>query len=157
LKHLFSCKAKHVCRAATLSLVAAFLFGAGLAPVEAGSLREKRLQQGENEALADEARFTSEVCGTRISASIDWDSYTLRDGRLSGRYARDCDRALSAIERICRQEGGKRKVRRQIKSVRCGAGDRRRIVLKEGRLLYAISDRRGADYEYIYDYLSKNL
>ena len=149
--------AKQACRGFLGVLALAVALGAGLSPASAQTLREKRLMQEQDAALAEEAKFTSEICKTHISASIDWASFMARDERLRGSYARDCDQALAAIEQICRQDGGRRKVKDKIKSVRCGAGKRRRVVLDGGRLLYAIDDNGGSDHEYIFNYLKKKL
>jgi len=157
LKYRFSQRAKQVCRGVFGALVVAAVLGIGLSPASAQTLREKRLQQEQDAALDEEAKFTSDICKTRISASIDWASFKARDGRLRGAYARDCDKALSAIERICREDGGRRKVKRGISRVKCGAGNRRRVVLEDGKLLYAIDGRGGNDHEYIYKYLKKKL
>ena len=157
LKYRFSSMAKQACRGFLGVLALAVALGASYSPASAETLREKRLMQEQNAALAEEAKFTSEICNTRITASIDWASFHARDGRLRGSYARDCDKALSAIERICREDGGRRKVKRGISRVKCGGGNRRRAVLDDGRLLYAIDDKGGNDHEYIYKYLKKKL
>jgi hypothetical protein len=128
----------------------------GTAVAESGSLRDERTKREQDKAFAEEAKYTSEVCGSRITASIHWQSFENRDVALDHSYYRDCDVALAAIERMCR-EGQMARVTTQIKSVQCGAGTKRRVVLSNGTLLYAIPVRPKNDHKFIYDYLNKKL
>jgi hypothetical protein len=73
------------------------VFGAAAA---SQSLRDLRAQDREDRALDREASYTSEVCGRRIDADIEWSS--VRDWPPRESVAKSCDGALSAVETICR-------------------------------------------------------
>ncbi|TNE57205.1 MAG: hypothetical protein EP340_09420 [Alphaproteobacteria bacterium] len=140
---------------AGLVFVLAVIAGAALAE-PSGSLLDERVKRDQSRAFSDEARYTSEVCDTTITASIHWESFEKRDGNLTRSYDKDCDNALSAIERICR-EGKWEEVAANIKRVRCGAGNEIRAVLDNGTLLFAVTKRPSGSHEEVYRYLNKRL
>ena len=78
----------------------ALLFLAFAAPAGGQSLRDMRAQDADERALAREAAYTSEVCGRRIDAAIDWSSLRKWPARES--LVDACDGALGAVETICR-------------------------------------------------------
>lgn len=142
-------------------LLAGFVFvlaaSAGSVLAEpSGSLLDERVKRDQSRSFSDEARYTSEVCDTNISASIHWESFEARDGSLTRSYDKDCDNALSAIERICR-EGKWEEVAANIKRVRCGAGTKTRAVLENGTLLFAVTNRPSGSHEDVYRYLNSKL
>lgn len=71
------------------------------ATASAQSLKDLRAQERENQELARQAAFTSEVCGQTISAAIDWRSAA--DWPAGESLAAVCDGALGAVETICRR------------------------------------------------------
>ena len=128
--------------------------GAGDAEAAGTSLQERRHQREQQRRLDDEAAFTSNVCNTRISASIHWDSFNSRGGTLN--VVGFCDVALSAIERICRETPGK--VQSRIRHLECGAGERRAVQLNGGTVKYAVGPRPSReDFDYVYKTLKRKL
>lgn len=69
--------------------------------LNAQSLREARTRDAQEEALSKEAAFTRSVCGSNLTASIDWSSALIWPQEQS--LVAACDGALSAIEAICRR------------------------------------------------------
>lgn len=83
-------------------LVWASLFAMAIAPTraDAQSLRDLRAQESEEGAMAREVAYTSEVCGRRISARLDWASAGGWPAETS--LVQACDGALGAVEAQCR-------------------------------------------------------
>lgn len=118
------------------------------------SLHERRHQRDQDKRLADEAEFTSKICESRITASIHWPSFQTRGSGASvvGR----CDVALSALERLCREN--KSKVQESVRHVQCGAGDKRAVVLSGSTVRYAVSPRPSRDdHDFVYKILKRKL
>lgn len=115
--------------------------------------RERMMMQEQSRKLSEEAEFTSETCGTRIRASLHWDSFLARDGRVSTNVYRECDGALSAIERICRDESKVEALREKLQRVECGGGKKTRVRLEDGSLRYAIS-RGDGGHQAVFEYLN---
>lgn len=113
-------------RRAALCLLLLTLSGAH--PASAQSLRDLRAQDADNAALAREAAYTSEVCGRKIPARIDWSSSKSwpADQSLAGA----CDGALGAVEALCR--AGRKTL---VTSFTC-AGDGSGPELSRGALRY---------------------
>lgn len=121
---------------------------------DAPSLRERQAMRDQERRLNSEAEFTSKICDTQISASIHWSSFNTRGSGLS--VVGYCDVALSAIERICRED--KSKVKGRLRSLQCGAGEKRAVELTGATLRYAVGPRPGGDdHEFVYRYLKKKL
>ncbi len=118
--------------------------------------REEKMMEDQNRKLSEEAEFTSEICGTRISVKLRWDSFLARDGRVSSGVYRECDRALSAIERICRDESKVEALREKLQRVECGGGKKTRVRLEDGSLRYAIS-RGDGGHQDVFEYLNSRL
>lgn len=152
---------RHVRRVAALLGLALILVAAepllgAFAPAEAAgpSLQERRHQRDQEKRLNDEAEFTSKICETRISASIHWQSFSTRGG--SQNVVGYCDVALSALERICREN--KSKVQGRISHVQCGAGEKRRVVVSGSTVRYAVGPRPSRDdHDYVYKTLKRQL
>jgi hypothetical protein len=104
--------------------------------------------------LAHEADFTSKMCETNITTSIHWPSFNTRG---TGQYVVGrCDVALSAIERICRDN--KAKVKGRIRHFECGAGDKRAIDLNGSSVRYAVGPRpKRDDHDFVYKFLNRKL
>lgn len=114
---------------ATLALLAGF---AACGSASAQSLRELRSKEQEERALAREIQFTGSVCGTSISARIDWRSAANWPENVS--IAAVCDSALGAVEAMCRSDEGKRGAAK-IKQFVC-AGDGSGASLNGATLRY---------------------
>jgi len=82
------------------------------------SLRDLRAQESDNDALAREAAYTSEICGRSIPARIDWPS--TRDWPSGSNLVAACDGALSAVEATCR--AGRKSLVRQFICAGDGSG-----------------------------------
>ena len=104
-------------------------------PVAAQSLKEIRAQKAEDEALAREAAYTQSICGTSLSASIDWSAST--DWPQGVSLAKSCDGALGALEAVCRNDAGKKKAKKITRFV-C-SGDGSGPSLRGGALRYGAS------------------
>lgn len=142
-------------RIAAAVLVPLFLSSAPALAAES-TYRERMMMQDQSRKLSEEAEFTSEICGTRISASLRWDSFLARDGRVSTNVYRECDGALSAIERICRDESKVEALRKQLQRVECGGGRKTRVRLEDGSLRYAIS-RGDGGHQDVFEYLNSRF
>ncbi|MEL6213315.1 MAG: hypothetical protein AAFQ96_06980 [Pseudomonadota bacterium] len=103
--------------------------------VTAQSLKSIRAQQAEESALNSEVAYTNSVCGTSISASIDWSSAGSWPADES--LAAACDGALGAVEAVCRASGGKARAARLTRFV-C-KGDGSGADLSGGELRYGAS------------------
>jgi len=95
-----------------------------MAPISAAandlapSLRDLRAQESDNDALAREAAYTSDVCGRSIPARIDWSS--TGDWPSGSNLVAACDGALSAVEATCR--AGRKTLVRQFVCAGDGSG-----------------------------------
>lgn len=128
----------------------------GAAPAEAAgpSLQERRHQRDQEKRFSDEAEFTSKICETKISASIHWQSFRTRGSTRN--VVGYCDVALSALERICREN--KSKVQGRVRHVQCGAGEKRRVVVSGSTVRYAVGPRPSRDdHNYVYKTLKRQL
>lgn len=101
----------------------------------AQSLKEIRSQNAEDSALDREVAYTESVCGTSISASIDWRSAAGWPDGVS--IVAPCDGALGALEAICRTKDGKSRAQRISRFI-C-AGDGTGASLRGGALRYGAS------------------
>lgn len=109
-----------------------------LAAVSSQPLRDLRAREAEERELAAEAAFTGQVCGTSISADIDWASASDWPANVS--IAKICDGALSALEAICRADRSRGS---QVSSFEC-AGDGTGPDLSRGTLRYGASPGENA-------------
>lgn len=142
--------------ALALVLVLAQPLMSGFASAEAAgpSLQERRHQRDQDKRFANEAEFTSEKCETKITASIHWPSFQTR--RRGMNVVGRCDVALSALERLCREN--KSKVQGRVHHVQCGAGDKRAVVMSGSTIRYAVSPRPSRDdHDFVYKFLKRKL
>lgn len=118
--------------AGEVAAVAMLFAGAG---ADAQSLKALRAQEAEESALAREVAFTSSVCGTQISAEIDWRSVADWPDGVS--LVDACDGALGAVEAICRSDASRM---RNLSRFVC-AGDGGGPDLSGATLRYGASPR----------------
>jgi len=104
-----------------------------LSAIASQPLKTLRAREAEERDLAEEAAFTSQVCGTTIRASIDWSS--AQNWPENESIAAICDGALSALESICRSDAGRAS---SVSSFEC-AGDGSGASLSGGTLRYGAS------------------
>lgn len=103
---------------AALALALAVMVGAD---AKAQSLRDARALEAEENALAREVAFTNSVCGSSMSARLEW-SANAQWPEVTG-LADACGGALSAIEAACRSdENGSLSSLREFRCVGDGAG-----------------------------------
>lgn len=111
------------------------LMVAGVMPIgslSAQTLKEIRARESEENKLDREISFTESVCGTSITANIDWRSTANWPDGVS--IAAACDGALGAVEAMCRsRNGGSR--RPSINRFIC-AGDGAGAFVRGGTLRY---------------------
>jgi len=123
----------------------------------AQTLKERKAQLGEEEALASEVAYTNEVCGSNISASVDWQSFSNADLESDADPSGSCDAALSAIENMCTDERGQQAVKGQVSEVVCSKGTSRGVTLQQGTLMFEINGPHGDDFKFVRDYLSREF
>lgn len=121
------------------------------------SLRTRKFQRAHANYLAEEAVYTSQVCGSNIATRIDWSTFHGRSDEYTSSLYQQCDAPLSALENICRTETGKQSVRAKVRSIDCRAGSRRSVILRKGTLIYTILEHPSDDYGYILRYLRRAL
>jgi hypothetical protein len=122
----------------------------------AATAREKQIQPEQEAALAKNVEQTTKKCGSGFTVKFDWTGVradALKEFSASG-Y---CDAALEGIRRVCDDALGKDAVKQKIKSMTCGFGGERSILLKDGSLAYTINFNSTNDADFVYAYLQNNL
>lgn len=117
------------------AVIGSILTASSPATLAAQSLKSIRAQEAEEQTLDSEIEFTNSVCGTSISATINWRSAS--DWPEEDSLADACDDALGALEAICRAPGGQSKAS-SISSFLC-EGDGSGPSLSGGTLSYGAS------------------
>ena len=84
----------------SVTLVSIFALTMGIGSASAQSLKEARAKDALTRALEREATYTSSVCGSDVTASIDWTS--TGDWPQGLDLVGACDRSLAAVEAACR-------------------------------------------------------
>ena len=118
--------------------------------------KEKQIQPEQEAALTKSVERTTEKCGSGFAVKFDWTGVpagALKQFSASG-Y---CDAALEGIRRVCEDALGKDAVKQKIKSMTCGFGRERAILLKDGSLAYTINFNSANDADFVYAYLQNNL
>ena len=123
----------------------------------AQSLQEKKVQISAEQALASEVAYTNQVCGSDISASVDWQSFSSADRDPEFGISSSCDAALSAIENLCTSEDSQQAIKAQVNQVVCTKGASRNVTLRQGTLLFQMNGADGDDFEFIRDYLKNKI
>lgn len=137
----------------SLALSLAAISAAALSLAHAqDSLSDLRARQEEERKLADEASYTGNVCGMRLSARIDWGR--TRSWPEGTSIADACDTALGAVETICRA-GDAQKVSGKISSFSC-SGDGSGPSLS-GSTLYFGASPHGNGFSATRAYLERAL
>lgn len=113
------------------------------------SMRERRLAE---ELLASEIGYTNAQCDTDVSASIAWN--TAEDWNAPQALAEACDTALSALEAVCGEAGGKKRAAR-ISTFTC-RGDGSGPQLRGGEFAFGAS-KGGGGFGETKAYLDANL
>jgi hypothetical protein len=139
--------------------LAVILLGICATQAQAQSLKDKQYFADQEEALAKEAAFTSEKCGTSITAKFDWSAPPKAEDRKTYSASGYCEPTLEAMRRVCeKSKVGKDAVKEKIKSVTCVFGSPRAVTLKDGAVSYNIDfNSPGNDADYVFEYLQNNL
>ena len=135
----------------------AYLLILGIAAGQAQSLKERKVQQGEEQSLAEEIAYTNQVCKSDIHASVDWQSFSVTDLETGKLPSGSCDAALGAIESLCTDQSGQQVVRQKVNRVVCAKGASRDVDLKQGTLLFQMDGPGGDDFRFVRDYLSEKF
>lgn len=133
------------------------------APSKSSAKERSRFRQEKTRQeafLAPELKELNKVCGTRITAKIDWGSIHYDHYNNAANY---CTHALESVERLCADHSGlvdaagKEAVTRQIKSVHCSHGQERVLGLKDGTLYFQSDFKASDDRSTIIEFLRNNL
>lgn len=136
------------------AVLASAVFAASLA--EASSLKEQRFRVKQEKAFSLEVEYTNELCGSAISAMIDWETLSPRASTVNANLYTQCGVALSAIEKMCLC-GHSERVQTQITQLRCSGGDTRALSLSSGELSYQITADPVSDYDFVLSFLGEGL
>lgn len=106
-------------------------------------LAEQRSIAYEDKQLAKELAWTNKKCGTKLTASIDWDSLKQVDFLKSNYSVHGyCDGVLTGLERVCSDADGKAAVQSSVKRVVCqhsGKSKVQALSLTKGTLTWTMS------------------
>ena len=140
------------CWTATFAVLAAI----GIAGAGAQSLKIRQRMLSETADLVKDADYTNTVCGTALAAKFDWSGAPAED-LLKYSPESFCNAALEGIQRVCSDAIGKDAVRQKIKSVTCGFGTSRAILLKDGAIDCKINFNSTNDADFVFEYLQNNF
>ena len=129
-----------------VGLALALVSGGG----QAQTLKERKAQQKQSAALQSEVAYTNKICGSTISAEVDWARYAGPVGEATN----SCDAALSALESLCADQLSQEEIQRRVDQVVCTKGDDREVSLKKGTLTFQMDGPGLDDFRYIRDYLT---
>jgi hypothetical protein len=122
------------------------------------SLKWHRFEAEMDLWLARNVKDTNRVCGSQITARIDWASRPQDKFDVVSTQLPRCGDALSHVERICHDRAGKAAVRKQIRSLVCSFAGASPVDLADGVLTYKVdlegTDRPSAD---ILEFLQNRL
>lgn len=129
-----------------------------LASTGAVSLKEQEKRTKIQSELDEELELDNEKCGTKITASINWDSFKGADtGQSVSGY---CATALTAARQLCESgDAGKKAVQKGIKKYTCAYGGKgkRAVSLKAGTLSLKIDFEESNYEDFVKAYLENNL
>jgi len=128
---------------------------AGAATVHSQSLKERQYFAEQEQELAKEVSSANQRCETNVVANFDWSGMPPdRQGAIPYRY---CRAVLVGMQRVCENPLGKDAVKQKIKTITCGFGPERSIILKDGAIDYKIKFESANDAAYVVEYLENNL
>lgn len=130
--------------------------GPGTPRAEAASLQDKRHHAAQQAAFDRETDFTNDLCGTALTAKLDWESLSQEPLTATSNLYTQCGVALSALEKLCRC-GRSSVVRERINHLTCEGGPQRGLTLQAGQLAYTIAPDGQTDYDFILDFLTTML
>lgn len=122
----------------------------------ASSLKEQRYREAQNAAFDREVEYTNKLCGSSITARIDWDTLSPLATDINRNLYTQCGAALSAIERMCLC-GGSDRVRDHIAALVCTGGLTRSLALDGTQLTYVISSEPSSDFDRLVAFLESAL
>lgn len=125
----------------------------------AQSLKDKEYFASQDKSLAEKVPYTNEKCGTSLAVKFDWSTPPAPEDRGTYSAYGHCEPALEGLRRVCEMsQAGKDAVKQKIKSVTCGFGPKRSVVLKDGAIDYKINYKQSSnDADFVFEYLQNNL
>lgn len=126
--------------------------------VQAQSLAQREEQNKMTKDTDAQVESINKACGTSITASWDWDSFSKEDRRDLG-VSSYCKDAMSGIRMVCESStvDGKAAVQEGIKSIVCKRATPSTMELKDGVFTYGL-DMNDSNITYrARDYLMDNL
>jgi hypothetical protein len=108
------------------------------------SLKWHRFETEMDLWLTRNVKDTNRVCGSQITARIDWASRPQDKFDVVSTQLPRCGDVLSRVERICQDRAGKAAVRTQIRSFVCSFAGASPVDLADGVLTYKV-DLEGTD------------
>jgi len=137
----------------------------GLAAAEP-TLAQKGTMKAWQEQIDGQLKFANDNCGTKITATVDWDAFFKVDldkasksgGAVSvGQY---CGDAIAAVSNLCTiSKDGKEAVTKHITSVACkyGGPGKRSIALAKGVFTFTVDFQVGSNSVDIRQDLAKKM
>jgi hypothetical protein len=128
-------------------------------PTQSPTLKDKEYYAGQDKYLADKVPYLNEKCGTNLAVKIDWSTPPAPEDRGTYSAYGHCEAALDGVRRVCEMSpAGKDAIKQKIKSVTCGFGPKRSVVLKDGAVDYKVNFKQSSnDADYVFEYLQNNL
>ncbi len=118
------------------------------------TLKEKKLQQAEQDEIQNEVTYTNEKCGTSLRASAEFGGPG--DGPDLD-LSNTCNLVFSALERACDDPVKREIVKAKVEAVACARGAERSLSLNDGTLRFEQDAVRDDDFEYISSFLAESL
>ncbi|QRN99536.1 hypothetical protein JRI60_11170 [Archangium violaceum] len=109
-----------------------------------------------DQSLAETLKSMNKTCGTSVTASIVWD--TISDDLLKTySVASFCQNPLTALEKLCDTNVGKRIIREKVRQVRCQFGDAMTLSVDAGQVTWTTQQDAGNQEDFAIQYFEKNL
>ena len=110
----------------------------------------------EDKAFKEVVSAVNKSCDSQIAAEIDWKS--VQDDVLkSTEVAGACGSVLSALEKFCDFEEGKKTIRNKVKKVTCSFGDKLGISVSSGKMTWTTAKDTPNQVDFARSYIEKNL
>ncbi len=133
--------------------VSSYVVGGFVLSVQAQSLKQRKEQQIQSAVLQQEVDYTNQVCGSDISAEVDWDSFEAYAVSEMGGATGSCDAVLSALESLCGDQLSQQAIQERVDQVVCIKGETRDVELMEGTLMFQVQGPDTDDFRYVRDFL----
>ncbi|WP_257449002.1 hypothetical protein [Archangium lipolyticum] len=111
---------------------------------------------GHDQSLAETLKSMNKTCGTSVTASIVWDSIS-DDLLKTYSIASFCENPLTALEKLCDTNVGKRIIREKVRQVRCQFGDAMKLSIDAGQVTWTTQQDASNQEDFAIQYFEKNL